>query len=137
MPKTKLNGEKIEETEAHAADESAEAIDAGHEGRDAAIATAATIGVVAVGAIIFEAALIPGLILGAAAALAPQYLPKVGSALNPIFRSTVRGAYKLGQKSREAFAEAQEHFHDIAAEVTAEDDAKAKAAAEAKAPAAA
>jgi hypothetical protein len=77
------------------------------------------------------------LILGAAAALAPQYLPRIGSALNPIFRSTVRGAYKLGQKSREALAEAQEHFHDIAAEVNAEDDAKTKATSDVKAPAAA
>jgi len=102
---------------------------AAEQSHDTGLATAATLGVVAVGALIFEAALLPGLILGAAAALAPSYLPKVGSALNPLFRSTVRGAYRLGQKSREAFAEAQEHFHDIAAEVDAEDVAKTKAAA--------
>jgi uncharacterized protein DUF5132 len=96
-----------------------------------AITTAATVGVVAVGAALFEVALIPGMVLGVAAVLAPQYLPKIGSALNPLFRSTVRGAYKLGQKSREAFAEAQEHFSDIAAEVNAEGDAKTKKTAEA------
>ena len=62
-----------------------------------------------------------------AAVLAPQFLPRIGSALTPAFRSTVRGAYRLGQKSREALAEAQEHFHDIAAEVNAEDGAKSKA----------
>ncbi len=104
------------------------ATDGAQQSRDTALATAATVGVVAVGVIIFEAALLPGLILGAAAALAPEYLPKIGSALNPLFRSTARGAYRLGQKSREALAEAQEHLHDIAAEVDAEDDAKAKAA---------
>lgn len=130
MTKTKLNGDiKVEEADAHAAQDVAQATDAGAQGRDGAIATVATVGVVAVGAVIFEAALLPGLILGVAAALAPQYLPKIGSALNPLFRSTVRGAYKLGQKSREAFAEAQEHFQDIAAEVNAEDEAKAATAA--------
>jgi hypothetical protein len=137
MPKTSMNGEKVAEMDSPAAEGAEHATTAATEGRDTAIATAATIGVVAVGAIIFEAALIPGLVLGAAAALAPQYLPRIGSALNPVLRSTVRGAYRLGQKSREALAEAQEHFHDIAAEVNAEDEAKAKAAAEVHTPAAA
>jgi hypothetical protein len=104
------------------------ATEAAQQSYDTGLATAATVGVVAVGALVFEAALLPGLILGAAAALAPSYLPKIGSALNPLFRSTVRSAYRLGQKSREALAEAQEHLHDIAAEVDAEGDAKAKAA---------
>lgn len=96
-----------------------------HGARDTVIATVATVGVVAVGAVIFEAALIPGLALGVVAALAPQYAPKLGSALSPFFRSTVRGAYKFGRKSREMFAEAQEHLGDIAAEVSAEDATKA------------
>ena len=51
--------------------------------RDIAFATAATVGVAAVGVVVFEATLLPGLILGAAAALAPQYAPKLGSALRP------------------------------------------------------
>ena len=130
MTKTKSNGDiKGEEADPHAAENVAHEPDAAaNSDRDTVIATAATVGVVAVGAVIFEAALIPGLALGVAAVLAPQYLPKIGSALNPVFRSAVRGVYKLGQKSREAFAEAQEHIHDIAAEVNAEDGAKAKAA---------
>ena len=103
--------------------------------RDTAFATVATVGVVAVGAVIFEAALIPGLLLGVAAALAPRYAPAMGSALGPLFRSTVRSAYRFGQKSRQVFAEAQEHMADIAAEVSAESQAKsaAKAAATDKA----
>lgn len=126
MTKTKLNGDVSGEDAGLHDAEGFEPAAPNHQLRDTAVATAATVGVVAVGAIIFEAALVPGLVLGVAAALAPQYLPKLGSALNPVFRSTVRGAYKLGQKSREAFAEAQEHIHDIAAEVNAEDDVKAK-----------
>jgi hypothetical protein len=89
--------------------------------RSEVIATAATVAVVGVGAAIFEAALLPGLVLGVAAMWAPQYFPKMGEALNPLFRSTVRGAYKLGNKTREFVAEAQEQVHDIVAEVHAED----------------
>ena len=75
--------------------------------------------------------MLPGLVLGVAAMWAPQYFPKMGEALNPLFRSTVRGAYKLGNKTREFVAEAQEQVHDIVAEVHAEDgvqDSKAAAA---------
>ena len=51
-----------------------------------------------------------------------------GLHLNPLFRSTVRGTYKLIQKSKEAFAEAQEQMDDIVAEVRAESHAEAKEA---------
>ena len=83
--------------------------------------TEATVVVVAAGAALFEAALLPGLVLGVAAMAAPKYLPRLASSLAPIFKSTVRGTFKLAQKSKEAFAEAQEHVSDIVAEVKAED----------------
>ncbi|WP_158929209.1 DUF5132 domain-containing protein [Acidisphaera sp. S103] len=81
---------------------------------------AATVGVIVVGAALIEAALIPGMIVGAAAILAPKYVPKMGSTLQPMFRSVVRGAYKFGRKAREAAAEAKEQVQDIVAEVHAE-----------------
>jgi hypothetical protein len=83
--------------------------------------TVATVVVVAAGAALFEAALLPGLVLGVAAMAAPKYLPQLTSALGPVFKSTVRGTFKLAQKSKEAFAEAHEHVNDIVAEVRAED----------------
>jgi hypothetical protein len=83
--------------------------------------TVATVVVVAAGAALFEAALLPGLVLGVAAMAAPKYLPKLATALGPVFKSTVRGTFKLAQKSKEAFAEAHEHVNDIVAEVRAED----------------
>src|ERR1700733_1028491 len=86
--------------------------------------TVATVVVVAAGAALFEAALLPGLVLGVAAMAAPKYLPKLAGALGPVFKSTVRGTYKLAQKSKEAFAEAHEHVNDIVAEVHAEKDAQ-------------
>jgi hypothetical protein len=86
--------------------------------------TVAVVGVVAVGAAIFEAALIPGIILGVGAMLVPKVLPKLGESLQPAFRATVRGAYKAGRKARHAFAEAQEQVHDVVAEAKAESAAK-------------
>jgi hypothetical protein len=90
-----------------------------------AVTIAATLGVVVVGAAVLEAALIPGILVGAAAAFAPKYVPKIGERLQPLFNSTVRGACKLGRKARSAYGEAQERIHDIAAEVHAEETAKA------------
>jgi hypothetical protein len=78
--------------------------------RAALVATAATVGVIGVGVAVFEAALLPGLVLGVAAILVPKYLPRMGPALSPLFRSTVRGVYKGGQKAREMLAEAQENM---------------------------
>src|ERR1700732_5047202 len=83
--------------------------------------TVATVVVVAAGAALFEAALLPGIVLGVAAMAAPKYFPKLAGALGPVFKSPVRGTFKLAQKSKEAFAEAHEHVNDIVAEVRAED----------------
>lgn len=85
---------------------------------------AATVGVVLVGAALFDVALVPGIVLGAAAVVVPKFFPKIGERLQPMFHSTVRGAYKLGRKARSAVGEVQEHMSDIAAEVHAEEAAK-------------
>jgi hypothetical protein len=89
---------------------------------------AVTVGVIGVGVALFEAALIPGMIIGVAAMLAPKALPRIGAGMQPAFRSAVRGAYKVGQKARHAFAEAQEQVHDIVAEANAETGSPANAA---------
>jgi Protein of unknown function (DUF5132) len=96
--------------------------------------TVAVVAVVAVGAAVFEAALLPGLALGVAAVAAPKYLPRLAGALNPLFKSTVRGTYKFAQKSREMFAEAHEQVNDIVAEVKAEGQAPDGKAADGRAP---
>ncbi len=88
--------------------------------KDDGISSVATIGIVAVGAALIEAALIPGIVIGVAAALAPKYVPQLGDKLRPLFKSTVGGLYKLGQKTREAVAETRERVQDLVAEVTAE-----------------
>lgn len=102
----------------------ADTVNSARDQRDM-VATVATVAVVGIGAAAFEAALLPGIVLGVAAMWLPKYFPKMGEALNPLFRSTVRGAYKVGQKTREMMAEAQEQVHDIVAEVHAESDQEA------------
>ncbi len=100
----------------------------GEQNFNTTAATVATVAVVGVGALVFEAALIPGLALGVAAMLVPKFLPQIGTALNPLVKTTVRGAYRVGRKTRELVAEAEEHVNDIVAEVDAEAEADATAA---------
>jgi uncharacterized membrane protein len=58
------------------------------------VTTVATIGVIAAGVALFEVALIPGMVIGGAAVLAPKLaprrLPKLRRRLQPLFNSTVR-----------------------------------------------
>jgi hypothetical protein len=84
--------------------------------------TVATVAVVAIGAAIADVALLPGLVLGAAAMVVPRFYPQIGEALNAGFRTTVRGAYKLGQNARDLAAETKERIDDFVAEVDAEDE---------------
>src|SRR5262249_31001653 len=105
----------------------ADGIDETNEDHDELVATAATVGVVGLGVIVFEAALLPGLVLGVVTMMVPKYLPRLGEAVTPLVKSTVRGAYKMGQKTREMVAEVQEQMHDIVAEVDAEAAKKASA----------
>jgi hypothetical protein len=97
------------------------------------VTTVTTIGVIGVAAALFDVALIPGIVIGVAAAYAPKYVTNLGERLQPLFNYTVRGAYKVRRSARHAVAEAQERMHDIAAEIEAEDAAGADPAAPAHA----
>jgi hypothetical protein len=86
------------------------------------VPTVATVAVVGIGAAIFEAAILPGLVLGVAAMCVPRFYPQIGSALRPLFKSTMRWTEQIREKTREILAEAQEQVQDIVAEVDAERD---------------
>jgi hypothetical protein len=120
--KVELNGASAHADHAHTVED-----EHGHElpKGDDMQSKVATIGVVVVGAALLESALIPGILIGAAAALAPKYLPGLGDRIQPLFNRTVRGAYKLGRKARSAVGEVREQMSDIAAEVEAEEVAAA------------
>ena len=132
------NADRIEH-EAHdgAAHEQAHEHEGAESQTNETVTVAATVGVVAVGAALFEVALLPGMALGVAAMLAPKYVPKMGDAVAPMFRRSVRGVYKFSQKTREMVAEAKEQVNDIVAEVQAEADKPSKAGTAAAAEAAA
>ncbi|MBV9629932.1 MAG: DUF5132 domain-containing protein [Xanthobacteraceae bacterium] len=123
---SKLDGHSLDHEDA--AVEPTDPTEQGEQNYNTTAATVATVAVVGVGALVFEAALIPGLALGVAAMLVPKFLPQIGTALNPLVKSTVRSAYRVGRKTRELVAEAEEHVHDIVAEVDAEAETKAAAA---------
>jgi hypothetical protein len=95
--------------------------------------TVTTIGAIGVAVALFDLALIPGMVIGVAAAFAPKYVPQLGDRLQPLFNYTVRGAYKVTRTARSAVAEAQERVHDIAAEIEAEEAAEAGATTPARA----
>ena len=81
---------------------------------------ALTVAAVGVAAALIEVDLIPGLLLGVAAMLAPDLLPKIGNGLRPLVKGAVRAGYNVASKAKESVAEASEHFQDIVAEVKAE-----------------
>ena len=116
------NGSTLEATAEPLEAAQTEAVEPVAEDRGDMVATVATVAVVGVAAAAFEVALLPGIVLGVAAVAVPRYLPQLGAAINPLFRSTVRSAYKIGQKTKEMVAEAHEQVHDIVAEVHAEGD---------------
>jgi uncharacterized membrane protein len=53
------------------------------------VTAAATFGAIAVGVALFEAALVPGLLIGGAAVLAPRCLPLLSRGLRPLFAASV------------------------------------------------
>ncbi len=125
MSKSKIDAHEDEHEDAHAVVETEHNDDDElSEEETNVVATVATVGVVGVGVALIEAALLPGLVLGVAAMAAPKLAPKIGSVLGPMFKSTVRGVYKFGQKTKEFVAETNEHVQDIVAEVDAETKGK-------------
>jgi hypothetical protein len=121
MTKSKSDGANAEGVHVNPSAAEPDPIDEAQVDQTDLIVTAATVVVVGAGVAVFEAALLPGVVLGVAAMLVPRVLPTLGATINPIFKSTVRGAYKFGQKTKEMVAEAQEHVNDIVAEAKAED----------------
>jgi len=90
------------------------------------VAKAATIVVVGAGVALISAELLPGMLIGVAAA----FLPGIGPKLRPMFKSTVRAGYSAMQKTKEMMAEATEQMHDMVAEAKADHAAKTDSAAE-------
>jgi hypothetical protein len=81
---------------------------------------AATVALVGLGVALIEVELIPGMLIGIAAMLAPSLLPRIGNALRPMLKSAVRAGYAIADKTKETVSEASEQLQDIVAEVRSE-----------------
>jgi Protein of unknown function (DUF5132) len=84
---------------------------------DDIVAKAATIAVVGVGVALISTELIPGMLIGVAAAM----LPGLGPKMRPLLKSTVRAGFSAVRKTREMLSEASEQVQDMLAEASAED----------------
>jgi hypothetical protein len=91
-----------------------------------------TVALVGLGVALIETEWIPGLLLGAAAMLVPDVLPKIGRGVRPLIKETVRAGYSLVERTREGVAEMGEQFQDIVAEVKSEQHHPANVPAEHK-----
>src|SRR5215475_14793936 len=83
------NSMERHKVDGHNGSNPADPLEETHESQDELIATAATVCVVGAGVLIFEAALLPGLVLGVATMLVPKFLPRMGAAMSPLVKSTV------------------------------------------------
>src|SRR2546421_3925478 len=73
---------------------------------------------VAVAAI--EAELLPGLLIGVGAMLAPKLVPGLGKVMRPLGKILVRIGYEVAAKAQEIVAEASEQVQDMVAEIKTE-----------------
>ncbi len=93
-----------------------------------AVGKIATIAVIGVGAALISAELIPGMLIGLAAA----FIPGMGPKMRPLLKSTIRAGYAAVRKTKEMVAEASEQMQDVMAEArnehAAEEPEKADAA---------
>lgn len=76
------------------------------------VAKVATIAVIGVGAALISAELIPGMLIGLAAA----FIPGMGPKMRPLIKSTIRAGYTAVQKTKEMVSEASEQMQDVMAE---------------------
>jgi len=83
----------------------------------------ATVAAVGIGAALIEVELIPGMLLGVAAMLIPNLLPRLGNGIRPLVKGAVRAGYSVAERTKGTVAEASEHFQDIMAEVRSEQGA--------------
>lgn len=81
-----------------------------------------TIGPIGAGNIIFEATLVPGILLGITAIAISRHATEVKSTLFPIVKSTIRSVQTAGQNARGFIAETQEKMDDILAEIDADQE---------------
>lgn len=82
---------------------------------------------VGAGVALLQPELLPGMVIGVAATMAPKLLPLLGSALQPLIKTAVQVGYATVVKAREMASEASDQMQDIFAEAHVEQKAAAPA----------
>ena len=114
----------LQKTDEHPANASGVALATPEEMQPTIASKIATVAAIGIGAALIEAELIPGILLGVAAMLAPDLLPKIGRGMRPFIKGAVRAGYSVAERTKETIAEATEQFQDIVAEVKSEQPAQ-------------
>jgi hypothetical protein len=100
----------------------------GHDWEGTLGSKLAAVAAVGIGVALIEAELIPGMLIGVGAMLAPNLLGKLASGVRPLIKSAVRAGYTLAEQAKETLAEASEQYQDIVAEVRSEHEGAASRA---------
>src|SRR5438105_5074206 len=74
-----------------------------------------TVALAALALAAIEIELVPALLLGAAAVLAPKLIPGLDSRMRPLMKAVVRMGYGAAAKTQEVIAEAGERIQDLVA----------------------
>jgi hypothetical protein len=73
-----------------------------------------------------EIELVPALLLGAAAMLAPKLIPGLDNRMRPFMKTVIRMGYSAAAKTQEIVAEAAERVQDLVAEAKAEANSRTR-----------
>ena len=76
--------------------------------------------VVGVAAVLVEAELLPGILLGVAAMMLPKIFPGITDFARPLVKSSIGLGYKAMVKTQQLVAEASDHAQDMLAEIRSE-----------------
>lgn len=122
MPEESQTEQTVEQQQAreHTGGEAARQAAAAVSTEGPSLATTALVGV---GVAVVEPELIPGMLIGAGAALAPKLLPSLGRMVRPLIKTVVKAGYVTVASVREMAAEAGEQMDDMMAEIRAEHQA--------------
>jgi hypothetical protein len=80
----------------------------------------AIVGPIGAGVFLYEAVLIPGILLGIATIAATKHTGDVKSTFYPVVKSTLHSVHTTSQHAKEFIAETQERMQDILAEIEAD-----------------
>ncbi len=118
-----VRGSRTHATEDHSHEGSLGTSEQMHQLQEAAAEYTPQIGAAAAVALamaVINIELLPAVLIGAGATLAPKLLPSVGPLFRPLMKTALKGGYAAFAAAQQFAAEASEQMQDVIAEVQAE-----------------